>query len=297
MENKVYFSLPGFVSYKPLYEGIAWWKKNYPFIFRDGWEIEAIYDCPSNCVWNGGGYSFGSSYSVEAMQNIIEFYNYQLGVPLRLTFTNPTLEEKDLLDNYGNAIAKTFHNGLNEVLVSTDLMANYIHENYPKYRIVRSIVGTKDYDYKLDDICFRAVIARRCNNLWNKLDEIPEEQRDKIEFLCNEVCEPDCPHTYEHYYAHGVDQKNYTCSSGCIRTEIDRNFRRRVLYSRYNHISPDDIKKYLSKGFCHFKLSPRHSPFYAMEEITRYLVLPDYQEDFRVKLLESTNGFSAMGVW
>lgn len=296
--EKAYFSLPGFVHNKPLYQVMAEWKKDYPFTFHDGFEIEAIYDCPPNCIWNGGGYIFGRGYTVEEMERMRDYYNGELGIPLRLTFTNPALEKDDLKDRFANVVANIFHNPMNEVLYSSEMMADYIGSTYPQYGLVGSIVGTSDNDYSTNEKNVRSVMARRNNNLWNILDEIPEEQRDKIEFLCNEVCIPDCEFTYPHYKEHGESQLSYSVGFSCYKKEIDRNFRRRVLDHRENHITVEDIRtKYLPKGFRHFKLAPRFYQFYITEEISRYFIHPEYQEDFRIFVYETTNGFANRGSW
>lgn len=283
--GNIYFSVPGWYCNYSIYRRIQEIRNTYPFIFICGIQIEAIFDCPHSCIWNGGSYTFDKVARVNELNEICSFYKNEAGIPIRLTFTNPTLEENDLFDRYGNMIAKVVssYDG-NEVLVSTELMADYMSSNYKNFKIVRSIVGTKDVSLSLDNIYSRTVLARRHNNDFDFLEKIEPDLRDKVEILCNEVCIPDCWYTYNHYAAHGVDQKCFTSnSSGCIRDEIVRDFRALNVQYRSNHLDLDDIfLRYLPMGYKHFKISPRFDSDMFIEEFTRFFIREEYQQDFRL---------------
>ena len=60
------------------------------------------------------------------------------GIPLRFTFTNPLIEEKHLSDKVCNDILKMADNGMNEVIVMSPILEQYIRENYPGYKITSS---------------------------------------------------------------------------------------------------------------------------------------------------------------
>lgn len=281
----VYFSVPGWYCYYPIYKNIYNIRKLYPFIFIKGIQIEAIFDCPPSCVWNGGSFSFDKVTQVDDLKDKCSFYQNSFGVPIRLTFTNPSLVETDLYDCYGNMIADVVNSySNNEVLVSTDLMLNYIQSKYKNLKIIRSIVGTRDISLTFDANYYRTVLARRHNNDFEFLNKIEEGLRDKVEILCNEVCIPDCCYTYEHYAAHGKDQRCFTSDSkGCIRNEIVRDFRALNVQYRSNHLDLDDIfLKYLPMGYRHFKISPRFDSDMFIEEFARFFIREEYQQDFRL---------------
>jgi len=281
----VYFSIPGWYCYFNIYQKIHNIRQKYPFIFVQGIKLDAIYDCPVSCIWNGGGFNFGQTLHKNQLMEICEFYHNVFKTPIRLTFTNPMLTETDLHDRYGNMIAETvsLFEG-NEALVSTDLMADFLSKHYPRLRLVKSIIGTKDCPYTKNDRFIRTVLARRENNNFELLNDIPQDYRGHIEILCNEVCLPDCPYTYEHYAHHGTDQLTYGINSkGCKMTQICRDFRGLNIKYRYNHLDLDDIfLTYLPMGYNHFKFSPRFDESFFIEEFTRFFIREEYQEDFRV---------------
>lgn len=283
--EKAYFSLPGFISNKKVYEKINNFLKTYPFMFRQNVEIEAIFGCPSNAIWNGGGYQFGNILLEKDLKEIKYFYNDICNIPIRLTFTNPSLEEKDLYDNYCNFIASYFHDGFNEVLVSTNMMADFISSKYPNYPIIKSIVGSENKSYDLDERFVRTVMARRDNKNWDLLNSIRVEDREKIEFLCNEICYPNCQYTYNHYKKHGQAQKEFNPDpkDRCYCLEINRDFPYRITSNRENYITIEDIFAiYMPLGYKHFKLSGRNDSINLIEAFSRYFILPEFQIDFRM---------------
>lgn len=283
--GNVYFSIPGWNCYYNLYKSISIIRNRYPFIFVRGIKIDAIYDCPYSCIWNGGGFTFGQTITKNQLIDVCSFYKNVLRVPIRLTFTNPVLTETDLNDRYGNMIAETVSSFEgNEALVSTELMGNYLSKQYPGLKLIKSIIGTKDVPYTENTMFKRTVLARRENNNFKLLNSIPKNYRGNIEILCNEVCIPDCPHTYEHYRNHGRDQLLYsTNSKGCQMTQICRDFRALNIQYRYNHLDLDDIfLTYLPLGYKHFKFSPRFDESFFIEEFARFFIREEYQQDFRV---------------
>lgn len=283
-----WMSVPDFYYGFKVYETFFSLKEENPEIFQPNIEIEAIFGCFPNAIWNGGGFSFGPCFTAQQMNRIRAFYNDR-GIPLRLTFTNPALEEHDLYDRYCNVIASIFHNELNEVLVSTDLMLKYIKTNYPKFKIVRSIIGRSEgKPYLISNDYKRSVLSRAENKNWELLDNIPFEDRGKIEILCDEICVPDCPFTYQHYLEHGIDQKFFSVmSSGCINPDFvhrkNRKFYLKSIQDAPNHLDYEDFEEYMKKGYNHFKLSGRFDILKIAFEIANYFIKPEYRQDF-VKL-------------
>ena len=56
---------------------------------------------------------------------------------MRYTYTNPLLTREDLSDAYCNFCMKAADNGMNEVLVVSDILEEYIERTI---RVIRSIV-------------------------------------------------------------------------------------------------------------------------------------------------------------
>ena len=104
--------------------------KNEPQMFYDDFKIGAVFGNFPNCIWNGGGVTQGRFVDVsEQIAIMTDFLEHD--VPLRLTMTNPIVEEKDLYDRYANYIMENLNNRITQVLVSNPLLEQYIRETYP----------------------------------------------------------------------------------------------------------------------------------------------------------------------
>lgn len=120
---------------------------------------------------------------------------------MRYTYTNPLLTREDLSDAYCNFCMKAADNGMNEVLVVSDILEEYIRKNYPGYKINSStckelkeldaINEELDKDYQL------VVLDYNMNNQFELLEKI--KRKDKCEILVNACCIPNCPRRAEHY--------------------------------------------------------------------------------------------------
>ena len=154
---------PGFFSGKDVYREIFNLKEKYPEIFEEEANIKAIFGSFPNMKWNGGSVDRGSRTFLSEIIDTRDLYT-ELNIPLQLTLTSGSLKEEHLYDKFCNTILEVMDNGINEVLVSTELMENYIRKNYPNYKINRSIVNTaKDYNYEevLESNRFKNVVIPR----------------------------------------------------------------------------------------------------------------------------------------
>jgi hypothetical protein len=177
--------------------------KNEPQMFYDDFEIGAIFGNFPNCIWNGGSNIEGAHTSFADMTYIFNNFN-TLGVPIRLTMTNPLIEKKHLQDSYANYIMQNCYNGINQVLVASPILEKYIRKNYPKYPIVKSIISSENIYYDDSDKYYMSVLRKHKNNDFNLLKSI--KNKNKIELLINETCEENCPRAYSHYSEHAKKQ-------------------------------------------------------------------------------------------
>ena len=92
MNNKIYFSLPGYHSHYRLNIGLLKIMKDHKEKFYEDIVIDSVYDCFPNCIWNGGRILFGNLIKPEEILNIIQEYN-KFKVSIRHTFTNELLDE------------------------------------------------------------------------------------------------------------------------------------------------------------------------------------------------------------
>ena len=261
-----------------------------PESVQENSSIYGFYGNFPGCIWNGGRYFYGiPQVSRNEINEIFDIYNNTYHMPLRLTFTNPCIDnEKYCYDTYANMIAECGHNGMNEILVVSPILEEYLRKNYPNYKYCRSIIAAKDIAYNTKNY-HMSVINRSWVNDFNKLNSIPIEQRDKIEILCNDVCIDDCPRTYEHYKAIGESILNYDLTPQAYCTmcdKFDEDFPIFDLNNRKRYVSPYLIThSYLPKGFKYFKLCGREDPLKIKLNWIKYIFKPEYQEDILSKII------------
>lgn len=290
--NNVNLIMGGFASHHNIWVNIIELLKKHPFIIEPDVTIRALFDNFGGCTWNCGATLFGRVALSPEIKSISEYYNSN-NIPLRLTMTNPLIEESDLYDRYANMIMETCHNGFNEVLVSSSLLEEYIRDTYPNYKICRSIIASENIPYDASDKYEMSVLRRKYNNDWEFLESIPTDERRKIELLCNESCIEDCPRQYSHYGVYGKAQLAFDPTIKDIQCSHFLNGKRTAfqnydLISRRSFISPEAMRKeYVTKGFTNFKLSGRLESWNIIENFARYVIKEEYQQDFRINVWES----------
>lgn len=261
--------------------------KNRPECVRDNIEVYGFYGNFPNCIWNGGRIITGPQCDKKQMNSIFNIYNNYFHMPLRLTFTNPVIDDvKYCYDTYANLIAECGHNGMNEILVVSPILEEYLRKNYPNYKYCRSIIAAENMPYNLDNY-HMSVLNRNWVNT-SKIDTIPEEQRKKIEIICNDACVDNCPRTYEHYRAMGraTLRLEITPEATCSMLKmVDRDFPMFDLNHTHAYVGPEAIiNEYLPKGFEYFKLCGRENPAKRRMNWLKYVFKPEYQEDVFQKI-------------
>lgn len=278
------FNLPDFETGLSTYNTILKYKRDYPYIFLNpNDKINSIFGCLKGAIWNGGSYLLDTgAHTKDALKYFVNFYNNQ-GIPLRFTFTNPLIEEKHCYDTYCNMIAETAHNGKNEILVVSPVLEDYLRTNYPNYKYIRSIVGSSAKPYDPDPKYHMSVMRRSMNNNWEYLDSIPQDHRDKIEFLCNDPCADDCPRIYSHYLDYAKIQLSFgrsITSNWKCTNQPNHPFEYHTLRQRTSYISRELIEKeYLPRGYNQFKLSGRSNISKIIYNVTDYMIKPEYHTD------------------
>ena len=283
--NKINFYLPNFQRDNGLNLTIIKTLRQHPEYFYNNIKIGAVYDCFYGAVWSGGKNFYGINTKSE-IEEIIHMYN-ELNIPLRFTFTNSLLEKKHLYDTYCNLIMESANNGLNEVLVNSPILEEYLRKEYPNFKIISSTTKCERDINKINkenNKYFLTVIDYNDNHNWELLNKI--KQKDKIELLVNAYCPPNCPNRKAHYddvsKAQLIFQPNYT-NFECNKST--GNFSTIKTYE--NFISQEELYgKYFLKGFCHFKIEGRRVHLAnVIESYIYYLIKPEYKNEFRNELL------------
>ena len=133
---RVRFHLPDFSGNFKLNFMFAEMLKQRPEFFREGVEIASFYGVFPPCLWNGGRTQGGMT-DKNYIKNVIKAFNDR-GIPLRYTFTNMMLEKKHLSDDRCNMILNLSNNGLNEAIVASPILEDYLRRNYPKFKLTSS---------------------------------------------------------------------------------------------------------------------------------------------------------------
>lgn len=293
------FHIPDFTNHLYLNNIIINSIRERPQYFYDDIRIASIFGNFCGSVWNGGRY-LGGTTSIDTVKKIAEIINSK-NIPLRFTLTNPILKKEHLGDAFSNQMLRAANNGLNEVIVMSPLLEEYIRENYPEYKItsstckqIDSIDGVKeelkkDYKYVVLDYNF--------NNKFDLLEQIPPEDRSRCEILINACCRPNCPRRGEHYRKIGEDQikewehkKNYLNKTPFRATDFVCDSLKLDLYDTIGHsthVTPEDLyNKYVPMGFVNFKIEGRTTPdTNLLETYMYYMVKPEYRDKMRLRTL------------
>ena len=79
-------------------------------------------------AWDGGRvFSLYARAFKEDIVRVRDFYN-ERNIPIRLTFTNPEITTESLKDPYCNMVLYELNNGMNQVLVSSDILEQYMNK-------------------------------------------------------------------------------------------------------------------------------------------------------------------------
>lgn len=276
------YALPGLWNHIDLTYRTLEFIKAYPEALRENVSIGAVYDNFPYCIWDGGRI-FNENYyaSFEDIVEIKDKLNTE-NIPIRLIFTNPMLKEEHLYDRFCNTVCKICENELNEVVVNNEMLEKYLRETYPKFNYISSTTKCNIFDNSLNEIESNKYkyICLDYNQNHNKsaLEKLSQEQKDKVEFLCNAICPPGCPNRKEHYRLNGLYYLNYM-KTYQINCKIKGGTLDPATMKYNNNISPEEIENYyVPQGFSMFKLEGR--TLNHLENVcnwARYLFKPEYQ--------------------
>ena len=216
-EYKAHYHLPGLFEFYELYKVFLPLYRGHREYFYDWCDIGSVYGAPGDCLWGGGRVGYGDSDVGDVLELMSDY-----GISARLTFSNSLLGPEHLADKQCNDLCRTFEDGRavaddtrsrsimlrpnqaegrayvqNGVIVHSELLLDYLQENYPGLYMVSSTTKViTDFDLfsaELDRDEFRYVVPDfRLNKAFDRLRALSQKQKDKVEFLCNECCSFSC---------------------------------------------------------------------------------------------------------
>lgn len=207
-DKKIKFHLPGLSFNYPLNMLLVDLMKTEPKFFREEIEIGSFFGEFPTSLWNGGRFNYGVQCPLEMVEAVVKNINDK-GIPVRYTYTNPIIYEKDLEDPYCNFCMRVGDNGMNEVLVFSPVLEHYIREKYPNYKIASStckeIKNIDRLNEELKKDYYLVVLDQNLNHDFDFISQI--EDKERMELLVNPGCGPHCARRGEHYIVVSAQQR------------------------------------------------------------------------------------------
>lgn len=281
------FYLPDFYHKSVLNAKLIELLSKNPNYFYDNISIGAIYGTFPGAIWNGGRQVSGIANKSQILRTIHNFN--EKGIPLRFTFTNCLLEEKHLYDTYCNLIVECANNGMNEILVNSLLLEEYLRINYPNYKYILSTTTCERDINKINSACQRyEMVVPDYRDTVNDTFLNALEHKEKIEILINSYCSPYCSRRKQHYEVLSKGQLTFSGISD-ITSECECQYKPflDILDSPVVIKVEDLYKKYTDLGFSNFKIEGRLlNNLDVVESYVYYLVKPEFKDRVRYILLK-----------
>ena len=286
---KAYYHLPGLFEFYDLYRAFLPLFREHRDWFYPWCGIGSIYGAPADCLWGGGRVGFGDDRAEDVAALMAEY-----GVSPRLTFSNSLLKPEHLADRKCNALCRLFEQG-GGVILHSDLLLDYLRQRYPGFYFVSSttkvLTEFEQLEAELEREAFRYVVPDfRLNKAFDRLDALPEGQKRKLEFLCNECCWFRCPDRRACYEAVSRKSLGQDAEHACASPHAARGYRFSDAMRNPGFIGIGDIQNtYLPLGFSHFKIEGRSlGSALILEFLLYYLTKPEYQLNVREEIYLSS---------
>ena len=290
MNNSVgktaYFHLPGLFEFYEFYKVFLPLFREHREYFYDRCAISSIYGAPGDCLWGGGRMGYGNARPLD-VKSLMEEYD----ISVRLTFSNSLLRPEHLSNPECNRLCRMFESPKNGIIITSDLLLDYIREHYPEYYFVSSttkvLTAFSDFRKELDREEFSfAVLDFRLNRRFEDLKELTQEEKDKTEFLVNECCSFTCPDRKACYEAVSRLELGEESHFICTSPDAAEGYRFSRAMQNPAFISCDDIRNiYLPMGFSQFKMEGRSlGSALLLEFILYYMTKPEYQLNVREEM-------------
>lgn len=288
----IHYHLPGLFEFYKFYKVFLPLYREHQEWFYDWCDIASIYGAPEGTLWGGGRTSLGKSDARDVLALMDEF-----GISARLTFSNSLLREEHLADKKCNELCSLFERTKIPagVIVHSDLLLDYLKSKYPRLYLISSttkvLTNFEDLRSELTRPDFKYVVPDfRLNKVFDKLASLTQEQKDKVEFLCNECCDIKCSSRKACY--ENVSRKNLATAGEeipdhkCSSLEGQTGYKFSKAMKNPAFISIQDIEKtYFPMGFTNFKIEGRGlGSAILLEFILYYMTKPEHQLQVREEI-------------
>ena len=297
-KETVYWHLPGICYFGMINHVLFDAMRRFPDKFREGYKVGSVYGTFPSAIWNGGRNFLDGTSNRQEIEKIIKSYN-AFGIPVRFTWTTVLIEEKHLSDEYCNMIMQVGDNGLNQVLVNTQVLEDYIREKYPKYKVISSttkrILSLDRLKEEIEKDYFLVVLDYDFNHD-EKVIEALKPVADRIEILVNETCQPHCPLRVSHYKEISKAQleHNTKIQFPCSDPAPDKRTFKGCM-KRPSFMSNADVEEYTKMGFNNFKIVGRgEGAAFYIDSLIYYLVKDEAKDFIRTHIMSTLNRMGAV---
>lgn len=284
-----HYHLPGLFEFYEFYKVFLSLFYEHREYFYDWCDIGSIYGAPADCIWGGGRAGFGDSEAEKVFSLMAQY-----GISARLTFSNSLIRKEHLADVKCNKLCELLEAAKvkNGIIVHSDILLDYLKNKYPEFYFVSSTTKVlTDYKDLLNEVNrddFSYVVPDfRLNKCFDKLGTMTQEQKDKIEFLCNECCWIGCYDRKACYEAVSRMNLGENCNGHiCVSSEAGEGYRFSKAMHNPAFISVDDIRNvYMPMGFTNFKIEGRSlGSALVLEFLLYYMTKPEYQINVREEI-------------
>lgn len=264
---------------------LKFYNENKQYFYEDV-NFRAAFGNFQYCSWDGGrifdkGMNFIHT-TKEQIEEIMHIYNNIYHIPIRFVFTNNLIQEKDCYDRFNNVVLEICQNDINEIVINSPILEEYIKKHYPKYKLISSttkcLTNLEEVKNEINNSDYSLVcLDYNLNKNKKFLETLTPEEKEKTELLVNAICGPGCPNRQYHYKLNSLFALNYGKPYSLKSCSIKSN----NFFPRNDSvvITPEEINDYyLPNGFTNFKIEGRtFSPLDACINLVKYTVKPEYQ--------------------
>ena len=303
------FHLPGLRYNFPLNMFWISLQEERPQFFREGVKIASVFGCFPMCMWNGGRLLPNDQCDSAFVENVIRTINSK-GIPIRYTFNSTDVEKSELEDPFCNYCMDAANNGLNEVIVASPVLEDYLRNKYPKFKYnsstCKEIRNAETINKELLGDYETVVLDYNMNGQWDAIDAITDKSR--LEVLVNAVCHPDCKRRTDHYkYVarnQRIQKKNRSLPADkqipvedwyCEYGEHNNIY---TIQKYSTFVSTDDIwGEYLPRGINNFKIEGRTAYLFSLiETYCYYMIKPEYIGQARLLLIKNLENMHIISI-
>ena len=284
-----HYHLPGLFEFYDFYREFLPLYRQHREYFYDWCDIASIYGAPEGSLWGGGRTIFGKADARDVLA-LLDSYD----ISARLTFSNSLLRKEHLADKECNKLCQLFEGAKVPagIIVHSDLLVDYLKSKYPDLYLISSttkvLTAFEELRTELAIPDFKYVVPDfRLNKAFDKFAILTQEEKDKVEFLCNECCDIKCSSRKACY--ENVSRKNLATTGEdipehiCTGKDGQGGYKFSKAMKNPAFISIQDIRQtYLPMCFSNFKIEGRGlGSAILLEFILYYMTKPEYQLEVR----------------